>query len=181
MHFLRPSMLALVGGLGWIGAVSFASTSVVGCSGGSGESNGNGSDSGSESSSSQSGSSSSSSGSAPTFTQVYADILGPQCGAVCHLAGGPGVTIGMLDMSTQTNAFNNLVEVNAMGAPNGCAGKGVRVVPGHPDESILAEKVDPTLFSSLNCGVLMPQGGATLPESQIMEIENWITAGAPNN
>jgi hypothetical protein len=181
MHFLRPSLIAFVGGLG-IGAVGIASASLVGCSSSSGESNGNGSSSSSESSASTSGSTSSSS--QVTFTQVYGDVLGMQCGPVCHYPGGPGVVTGKLDMSTQAVAYQNLVGdgggVEAMGAPDGCAGDGIRVVPGKPDASVLAEKVDPKLFPSLGCGQMMPLGGS-LPQSQIVEIESWIMAGALNN
>jgi len=152
MHSRRPSWLSLVRGVAWVGAAG----SLVGCS-----------------------SSSSSPSAAPTFTDVYQQILGPQCGAGCHMPGASGVTQGMLDLSSQTTAYNALFEVAAAGSA--CAGKGTRVIPGNVDQSVLAEKIDPKLFPNLDCGGLMPLGGATLSQSDIDEVESWIAAGAKND
>jgi hypothetical protein len=170
MHFPRPSLLASVRGLGSIGVATMAATIVVACSSSSSPSN---------------TSSNEDSGTPVTFTEIYTDIISQICVA-CHIPGGTGVTVGMLDMSTQALAYANLVGedggagVEAAGTPNGCVGKGLRVVPGNFHESILAEKVDPTLFSSLNCGLLMPQGGQ-LTSAQIQSIESWISEGAKND
>jgi hypothetical protein len=119
----------------------------------------------------------SSSSTPPTFTQVYTDVLGPQCGTQCHNPGGIGFTEGMLDMSTQSLAFDNLVNVPAAGSA--CAGKGVRVAPGMPDGSIMylkASDEDPA-----PCGAKMPFGSNGLPSAQSDEVKAWITAGAPND
>jgi len=173
MHFPRPSLLVLVAGIGWT-AAGLASASLGACSGSSGNSTAG------DTSGSSSTSGSTSSG-APTFTEVYTSILGPTCGDACHQPGAAGVEIGFLDMSSKSTAYQNLYNVAAMGTPDGCLGKGTRVVPGNVDESVLAEKIDPALFPSLNCGAIMPQGESNLPESQIEEVESWIAAGALNN
>ncbi|HXX70212.1 MAG TPA: hypothetical protein VEK07_23735 [Polyangiaceae bacterium] len=154
MDSRRPSWPSLVRHLAWIGAA----WGLGGCSG------------------------SSSSSSAPaTFTEVYEQVLGPQCGQMCHMPNGSGVTLGMLDLSTQTTAFNALVEVAAAGSA--CAGKNVvRVIPGNVDQSLLAEKIDPKLFQSMNvCGSPMPLDENALPQTQIDEVESWIAAGAKND
>ena len=39
----------------------------------------------------------------PTFTNVYANVIGVRCTG-CHRPGGGGVTLGMLDMSTPAAA-----------------------------------------------------------------------------
>lgn len=172
MHFLRPSVLTLVGGLGWIGAMSLASANMAGCSSSTGESNGNSNSSGSESSSS-------SSGTPATFTEIYDNILQPTCAVSgCHVPGGIGVTTGNLDMSSKSTAYTKLFEVAASGS--GCSGKGTRVVPNQPDESVLAWKVDPALMSML-CGSAMPLDGTPLTQTQIDQIESWIMAGAMDN
>ncbi|MGH9887873.1 MAG: hypothetical protein ACREBE_20240, partial [bacterium] len=57
----------------------------------------------------------------PTFTNVYASIIGVRCTG-CHRPGGGGVTVGMLDMSTQGVAYTSLVNVNAAGIGAGTSG-----------------------------------------------------------
>lgn len=181
MHFPRPTLLAFVRGFRCIGIVGFVSASLVACSSSSSSPSSNGTENGTENSTGTATSGSSSSGPAATFTQVYNDVLGPSCGTVCHMPGGVGVQTGLLDMSSKATAYTMLFEVSAMGTPNGCAGKGVRVVPGNVDSSVLAEKVDPKLFPALNCGAIMPLDEPNLPQNQITEIESWIAAGAMNN
>lgn len=172
MHSARLPLLPLVGGLGWLAVVG----ALAAC-GGSTSTAGTSSTS-SESTSSSTGSSSSSSAPA-TFTEVYQQVLGPQCGVGCHRPNENGVTLGMLDMSSQATAYSNLFEVAAAGSA--CAGKGTRVIAGNADQSVLAEKIDPKLFPSLDCGSPMPLDANPLPQSQIDEVESWIAAGAMNN
>jgi len=115
-------------------------------------------------------------GPAATFTQVYTMVIASSC-APCHTtAGGIGITQGQLDLTTQSKAYANLVNVAAAGTQ--CAGKGSRVVPGMPDSSILYLKV--SLDDPAPCGAKMPLGGA-LTEDKAEMIESWIAAGAMNN
>jgi hypothetical protein len=137
----------------------------------------NSSNSGSSSTSagsSTSSNSANSSGSAPTFTEVYAQLLGPQC-AGCHTAGKSGVTGGKLDLSTQATAYTNLVNVAGMG--EACNGQGMRVAPNNPAMSLLYEKIAGTP----PCGVQMPLNGTPVSQTLVTLVHDWIAANAPNN
>ncbi len=111
-----------------------------------------------------------------TWTQVYADIIGPTCSG-CHNPAGNGGALGKLNMSSPDTAYTDLVSVAAAGSA--CAGKGTRVTPGNAATSIMYLKVSPTDASP--CGYKMPLGGAPLPQAQVDEIASWINAGAMNN
>jgi hypothetical protein len=114
---------------------------------------------------------------AATFTQVYTTVIANRC-MPCHTtATGIGVTQGRLDMTSQSAAFANLVNVAAAGVQ--CAGRGTRVVPGMPASSILFLKV--SLNDPAPCGAKMPLGLPSLPQSEVDMISSWITAGAMNN
>ena len=115
-------------------------------------------------------------GGAPTFTNVYNDIVEPLCTS-CHTPGGEAP---FLDMSTQATAYMNLVGVKADGFS--CGGSGlVRVVAGDATESLLYEKVSE---SKPPCGSEMPLGcsgqGCLSPADQ-KEIADWINGGALDN
>jgi hypothetical protein len=113
----------------------------------------------------------------PTFTKVYQDILGPKCGNVCHMPGGPGVSDGLLDMSTQASAYKNLVNVAAM--DTACVATNLkRVDPGMPEMSLTFLKVSET---KPPCGGRMPLETAPLSAAEIDEIQAWVMAGAMNN
>ncbi len=113
----------------------------------------------------------------PTFTTIYTTTITNKC-SPCHTtASGDGVMFGKLDMTTQANAYANLVNVPAAGVS--CSGKGTRVVPGNADQSVMYLKVstdDPT-----PCGNKMPDGLAPLTDDEADDIEAWINAGAQNN
>ena len=112
-----------------------------------------------------------------SFTQVYTTVIATSC-APCHTtAGGIGITTGNLDMTTQANAFANLVNVAAGGGS--CAGEGTRVVPRSSATSLLFLKVDPAVPAP--CGSKMPLGLAPLSQDQVNLINSWITAGALDN
>jgi hypothetical protein len=113
---------------------------------------------------------------ATTFTQVYTDIISPIC-VQCHNPAGIGVSMGHLDMSTQTVAFADLVGVPAMGIA--CGGMGTRVVAGNAANSIMFEKIDPG--TPAPCGSKMPLGLAPLSTQQADEIQSWINGGAKND
>jgi hypothetical protein len=113
---------------------------------------------------------------APTFTQVYAIIIS-KC-TPCHTtATGIGISLGHLDMTTQANAYMNLVNTAAMGTQ--CGGKGTRVTPGNEMTSIMYLKV--SLDDPTPCGSKMPLGLPPLSQDETDTIENWIKAGAMNN
>jgi hypothetical protein len=114
---------------------------------------------------------------APTFTQVYSDIISGTCAGPCHNPNGIGVSQGHLDMSTQALAFANLVGTPTAGIA--CAGKGTRVVAGNADGSIMYLKANNT--DPAPCGSKMPLGSNGLGAAQSDEIEAWINAGALNN
>jgi hypothetical protein len=114
----------------------------------------------------------------PTFTQVY-QLIQSKC-SPCHTtttAGNIGITIGHLDMTTQANAYMNLVNAPTMGTE--CAGKGTRVTPGDEETSIMYLKV--SLDDPTPCGAKMPFGLPALSQDEADLIENWIKGGAPNN
>jgi hypothetical protein len=114
---------------------------------------------------------------APTFTQVYTDVLGPSCGMVCHNPSGPGVSEGKLDMSTQAAAFMNL---NMAAQGTACASSSMkRVTPGDADKSLVYLKV--SLDDPTPCGGHMPLQLPNLAQDKTDEIENWINAGAKND
>ena len=113
----------------------------------------------------------------PTFTNVYANIIGARCTG-CHRPGGSGVTTGMLDMSTQARAYANLVNVNAAGTGAGASGitcaslspPMARVSPGSSAGSLLYNKVDSKLTATMAaCGSPMPlpAASAALTQAQV--------------
>jgi hypothetical protein len=127
----------------------------------------------------------------PTFTNVYATIIGQRC-IGCHRPGGGGVTVGMLDMSTPAAAYANLVGVNAGGIGAGTSGITcssvmpplVRVTPSDSANSLLFNKVHSKLVAALApCGSPMPlpATAASLTAAEVNLIAAWIDAGAMNN
>jgi len=118
-----------------------------------------------------------------SFSDVYA-IIESRC-LPCHTNGG-GVTNGMLNMSSQTDAYTNLVGssgagVAAAGTACGTSGE-LRVDPGSASESLLWQKVNSKLAgTAAPCGNPMPPGSAAaLTQEQVDTIAAWIEAGAPN-
>jgi hypothetical protein len=92
---------------------------------------------------------------APTFTEIYKDILSVYCGgSSCH---NPGSQLGV-GFSTQSGAYKSLVSVE--------------VVPGDSQGS--------TLYTAVAAGE-MPKGKPMLSSVFIDEIGAWIDAGALNN
>jgi hypothetical protein len=113
----------------------------------------------------------------PTFTQVYSTVIANRC-APCHTqAGGDGIKLGNLDMTTRDAAYADLV--NAKTAGVACGGKGARVTASKPDDSIMYLKV--SLDDEAPCGSKMPLGGPPLSQTDADLIEAWITAGAKND
>lgn len=114
---------------------------------------------------------------APTFTMVYDTIISQRC-TPCHTQpGNIGITQGNLDMTSKAAAFTNLVNKPAAGVS--CGGRGTRVVPGQPDQSIMYLKV--SLDDPAPCGSKMPLGLPPISQAQDDMIKAWITAGARND
>jgi hypothetical protein len=132
-------------------------------------------------------SSNSSSTTAPTFTQVYTDIIVGRGCIECHAPADSGpVRHNTLDMSSQSAAYAHLVNVPTAGP---ACGKDplIRVVPGDPSKSVMYEKVSE---DNPPCGVRMPYGCNMTPPNlglrclnaaEQEEVANWITAGAKND
>jgi len=110
------------------------------------------------------------------FGPVYATVIGPRC-LPCH-ATDVGAIDGQLDMSTEQQAYANLVGVMAAGAS--CAMLGfTRVVAGSAQASLLFGKVDfPLTMTGPPCGDTMPDDGTTLTQTEVTVIQNWIDDGA---
>jgi hypothetical protein len=105
----------------------------------------------------------------PTYTQVWTDILQPNCRS-CHTFIG----------NTAAAGYGSLVGANH-GAPAACGSSGItkRIVAGSAQQSLLFRKVAGTQPSG--CGSRMPSSAAPLPIGQIEAIGAWINLGAPNN
>jgi hypothetical protein len=127
--------------------------------------------------------------SANSFTQVYATIIAPTCSnAYCHY-NGVGLRFSGLDMSSRVIAYWSLVD-QPLAGPS-CALMGTRVVPFHPEASIMYQKVsqanppcgsrmpaDPTALLTKGSAVF---SGAALTSDQQQLISNWIGEGAQDN
>jgi hypothetical protein len=85
-----------------------------------------------------------------------------------------------MPLSSKDEAYQQLVGVPADGPK--CADAGVeRVVPGHPETSLLHLKVLNPAPAGL-CGDPMPGGGRPpLDGRDIQQIDEWITRGANND
>jgi mono/diheme cytochrome c family protein len=126
----------------------------------------------------------------PTFTNVYANIIGARC-ASCHRPNATtGLSAGNLDMSTQATAHANLVGVAAAGTGAGTSGITcvsamlTRVIAGNAADSLLYNKVASKLAGiPAPCGSPMPLpgGAAALTQAQVDLIAAWIGGGALND
>ncbi|MEQ8978331.1 MAG: hypothetical protein RL846_10400 [Deltaproteobacteria bacterium] len=104
----------------------------------------------------------------PTFANVYAEVITPNCS--CHTTGAGG-----LAMPDANAAFTALVDIPATtGGP--CDGE-TRVISGDAQGSVLYRKLSGTNL----CGSAMPMGGGSLSADQLALVEAWIGAGAVNN
>jgi hypothetical protein len=124
-----------------------------------------------------------------SFAEVYAKVIQPNCTSdYCHYAG-VGIRYSALDMSSQVVAYWSLVDQPSIGAS--CSEMGTRVVPFHPENSILYLKVSEEMPP---CGSRMPADATTLinmgtsafsgnplTSEQLTLIQSWILAGAQNN
>jgi len=113
----------------------------------------------------------------PTWASIYDRVIAENCAQeFCHLPSDPA---GALDMSTADLAYTSLVGVEAMG--DHCAGMGIRIVPGDPDNSLVVHKIEGSAEPDGTplCGDRMPYLRDPLPDQWIAQIRVWIAAGAP--
>lgn len=106
-----------------------------------------------------------------SFSRDIQPVFNANC-VVCHTgtAGPQGLS---LDAG---KSYGNLVNVKSTEAPalN-------RVAPGSPDKSYIINKLLGTQTQAGGSGAQMPFGAQPLPQATINLIQQWITAGAPNN
>lgn len=96
---------------------------------------------------------------APTFHNVYARVLVPNCsGASCH---GSGPVAG-LDFSSEQRAFDSLA---------------LTIEPGDSAASRLFSRIDPALCVAPGCAT-MPLGREPLPANKLDLVRAWIELGA---
>jgi hypothetical protein len=113
-----------------------------------------------------------------TFTAVYDAIWGTsttgRC-VTCHGMPASDAANGMLGGIMDKAALHAaLVSKPALGGA--CTGKGMYVVPGSPQTSLLVQK----LGAMPPCGSRMPLGGM-LTAAELQLINDWIMAGAKND
>jgi hypothetical protein len=108
---------------------------------------------------------------APSFTQVWTEILSQNCS--CHNIGAGG----WAHEGERETAYGILV-----GVTSGQATPMNRIEPGDPTQSYLMHKLDGTHESAGGSGLRMPRSGPPyLSDSDRDTIRGWITAGAQNN
>jgi hypothetical protein len=106
-----------------------------------------------------------------SFSKDIQPIFTSNC-VVCH-SGSNGPAGLSLDPGS---AYKNLVNVKSTEATalN-------RVAPGAPDKSYILNKLLGTQTQAGGSGAQMPFGASPLPQATISLIQQWISAGAPNN
>jgi polyvinyl alcohol dehydrogenase (cytochrome) len=109
----------------------------------------------------------------PIFSAIYNEII---VGKGCNTGSCHGSDQGNLLMSSQSEAYANLVGVKASGPLCGASGL-TRVVPGDPASSLMFDKVS---SATPVCGSTMPPG-APLSAQEVEQIRSWIERGAAND
>jgi hypothetical protein len=126
--------------------------------------------------------------SANSFTEVYTRTIQPKCSTdFCHYYG-VSMRYSACDLSSKVRAYWSLVNLPTM-APQ-CREQGMRVVPWHPETSIMYLNLQETPL----CGIRMPadtafrtngiaelSSGPALPAEEQQRIFNWIREGAQDN
>ena len=106
-----------------------------------------------------------------SFEAELLPILKARC-AVCHMTGQePG---GMA--LTPDKAWSALVAQRAVGVENM-----LRVAPGDPQASYLLHKLWGSHRSVGGAGSRMPMHQPALKTAALLQFEQWVMAGAPNN
>ena len=105
-----------------------------------------------------------------SFKSNVQPIFNTRC-VVCHQGGAPPASLSL----EPSLAYLNLVDTPSTQGPL------VRVAPGAPENSYLINKLRGTQAQAGGSGAQMPYGTTPLPDSDIDLIQQWITAGAPDN
>jgi hypothetical protein len=112
---------------------------------------------------------------ASTFTEIYELLFPRMTNAHCDMCHGlPPYDLSNGNLATgMDKASTYSALVNKASTSSMCKGK-VLVEPGHPESSLLLEK----LLPNPSCGFRMPNGGAALSDNQVEMVRSWIKAGA---
>lgn len=112
---------------------------------------------------------------AAKFSDVYAMLFPRTTNAHCDMCHGlPPFDQSNGNLSTGMDPASTYAAlVGKASTSSMCVGR-VYVVPGHPEQSLLLQKVSPTP----PCGLRMPNGGAALSDAQTEMIRSWIAGGA---
>jgi hypothetical protein len=114
-------------------------------------------------------------GPAGTFTEIYDTILSVDTDSrcnFCHSMPASQVSNGLFHTGMD-RAETYAAIMATTSTSKSCSGRAI-VVPGHPEQSLLALKVS----QKPPCGNRMPLGGAALSKENVRLIESWISAGA---
>ena len=107
------------------------------------------------------------SGAAPTFTQVYDQVLQPSCAfSTCHGSSNGSGDFGFTDAA---GAYAALLDVESLDSPGS-----VRVVPGDPDSSYLMAKLEAA--AGIVGDPMPPPSGLEVDRAAL--VRDWIAAGA---
>jgi hypothetical protein len=110
-----------------------------------------------------------------TFTEIYDTILSVDTDSrcnFCHSMPASQVSNGLFHTGMD-QAETYAAITGTTSTSKSCSGRAI-VVPGHPEESLLALKVS----GKPPCGNRMPLGGAALSKEKVRLIRSWIAAGA---
>jgi hypothetical protein len=113
-----------------------------------------------------------------TWTEIQDNFKTTCAGAACHDGSHDNGSLSNID--NKTKAYNEMLSEAVFCSPSTYTDK-KRVVPGHPEQSILMEKLDTPPESAPECGSSMPLGGPQLSQNFRDGIRAWILDGAPNN
>ena len=112
------------------------------------------------------------------FSEIYAALFPSTTNArcnFCHSMPASEASNGKLSVGMDAQTAHAAL-VGKSSASAKCMGRPL-VVPGHPETSLLLQK----LSATPPCGSRMPVGGAALSDAQLEQIRSWIAAGAPND
>ena len=115
---------------------------------------------------------------AATFGDVYAMLFPRTTNAHCDMCHGlPPFDQSNGNLSTGMDRASTYAALVGKPSTSSMCGGRTIVVAGHPEQSLLLQKVLP----NPPCGLRMPNGGAALSDTQTEMIRSWIAAGALDN
>ncbi len=111
---------------------------------------------------------------ARSLSDLQLRVFSPRCASSsCHGGNPPANAPLSLDPE---RSYAELVGVPSSQLPTMSL-----VEPGDPERSYLVLKLRGTAAAAGGTGTLMPVGDAPLAEEEILAVEGWIQAGAPND